>query len=97
MRSTVILAGVLMIVGGLTPFIMFLKRRARLREQTERYEFEHRTSGGTVEFESYEAAKHHEWLKHSAESGGFLGVVGGLGFIAAVLGLLLLFTVWIWT
>jgi len=94
LRSTLILAGVLMIVGGLTPFIMVLKRRARLREQTERYEFEHRTPGGTVEFESYEASKEHERLKISAETGGLLGFVGGLGFIAAFLGLVLLFTIW---
>jgi hypothetical protein len=46
--------------------------------QTRRYEFEHRTSGGVVEFPSYEASRRHAAKKSLAN---LLGAVGGLWFI----------------
>jgi hypothetical protein len=48
----------------------------KLEDEIGRYEFEHRTSGGVVQFESYEASKQHEQRRNQVAAKRLRAVLG---------------------
>jgi hypothetical protein len=80
-RLTVMFIGALVTLLGL-----FMMRRGwRIQRALDKYEFENRTEGGVVEFESHDAALRHRRRKYFANQFLFLG-----GSLVAILGVIVL-------
>lgn len=77
----------LLVAGGL-----LLARFIRTHHQIKRYEFENRTDGGVVQFESYEASRRHE-KKHSLNVA--IGRLGMLLILFGVLGVVLAWNIFV--
>ena len=75
--SQFFMIGLLIFFAGLVVVVFGMKMEGKLR----RYEFNNRTSGGTVEFPSYEASRSHEMKRRVAKLiitlGGFPLFIGG--------------------
>ena len=69
----------------LPPGVVILIMGARLNRRLLKYEFEHRSSGGVVAFETVEDLLRHErkrrWVHLPIKTGYTLSVVGFLGFL----------------
>lgn len=66
-----------------------LKAASALEHEIKKYEFENRTSGGVVEFKSYEASLEHNGKKAKVSQ---KRIVASLFITAAIFSCLLLFT-----
>ena len=76
-----ILVGLILSVGGGAIFL----KGYRLTRQLEKYEFEHRTDGGVVGFDTFEESRRHEW-KHT-----WARVVLIVGVLTLLLDLMIVF------
>jgi hypothetical protein len=72
------LISLLVIVAG----VLITWNGARKKDAARRYEFENRSSGGTVGFSSYDASKKHEKQKYGAT------MISGFGNILILFGVL---------
>jgi len=84
-----ILVGVLLILPG---FLTSFKRRKNYRE-LRKYEFEHRTAGGVVQFKTFEDAEEHKRrLIHAAGKSNAVGcllVLATIGIFMTGIGVIL--------
>lgn len=82
-RRNLLIAGLLITLLG----ALMLRHGWKRMRALDKYEFEHRTKGGAVEFETYEASIRHRRGKYVAHQLFYLGgaLIGllGIGFVIA--------------
>jgi len=79
-----ILAGVLLMLPG---YWSSVKRKKELRE-LRRYEFEHRTDGGVVQFKTFEDSEEHQRRRRRAPMSSGSGCLYGVGVFMIVIGII---------
>ncbi|MDD7887861.1 hypothetical protein [Flavivirga sp. 57AJ16] len=69
-----------MLLLGITVFLKI--KGYQIQDAKRKYEFKNRTSGGTVEFKTFEESKSHEKQK---TWGGFLSHLGNMGIVITII------------